>query len=44
MSTKNTFVAVFGTYAFELAIRRVRAELATRNIANKTLLDERFLL
>ena len=40
----NTFVAVFGTYAMDVGVRAVRAELATRNIAAKTLLDDRFLL
>ena len=40
----NTFVAVFGTYAMDVGVRVVRAELATRNIAQKTLLDDRFLL
>ena len=44
MATANTFVAIFATYIMDLAVRKVRAELATRNIATKTLLDDRFLL
>ena len=42
--TANTFVAIFATYAMDVGVRAVRAELATRNIATKTLLDDRFLL
>ena len=44
MSTSNTFVAVFATYAMDVGVRALRTELATRNIAAKTLLDDRFLL
>jgi len=44
MATSSTFVAIFATYAIDVAVRAVRAELATRNIAAKTLLDDRFLL
>ena len=42
--TANTFVAIFATYAMDVTVRFVRKELATRNIALKTLLDDRFLL
>jgi len=44
MAYTNTFVAIFFTYAFDLLIRVVRAELAVRNIARKTFIDPRFLL
>ena len=44
MASANTFVAIFATYAMDVGVRAVRAELATRNIATKTLLDDRFLL
>jgi hypothetical protein len=40
----NTYVAVFATYAMDVIVRTLRTELATRNIASKTLLDDRFLL
>ena len=40
----NTFVAIFVTYAVDLAVRVLRAELAVRNIARKTFIDSRFLL
>ena len=44
MATQNTFIAVFATFVMDRLVRAVRAELATRNIAAKTLLDDRFLL
>ena len=44
MATTNTYIAIFTTYAMDVAVRTVRAEIATRNIAAKTLLDDRFLL
>ena len=44
MSTANTYAAIFTTYAVDLLVRVLRSELATRNIATKTLLDDRFLL
>jgi meckelin len=44
MASANTFIAIFGTYAMDVGVRKLRAELATRNIAAKTLLDDRFLL
>jgi len=44
MATANTFVAIFAAYAMDVGVRKVRAELATKNIAAKTLLDDRFLL
>ena len=37
-------IKVFATYAMDVAVRAARAELASRNIATKTLLDDRFLL
>ena len=40
IATTNTFISIFATYAIDLAVRAVRSELATRNIAAKTLLDE----
>ena len=44
MATGNTYIAIFAAYAVDLLIGLLRRELATRNIANKTLLDDRFLL
>ena len=44
MATGNTFVAIFATYAMDVAVRTIRTEYAIRNIATKTLLDDRFLL
>ena len=44
MATANTFVAVFATYAMDVGIRTIRTEYAIRNIAAKTLVDDRFLL
>ena len=44
MATASTYTAIFVTYAIDLAVRTVRAALATANIAQKTLLDDRFLL
>jgi len=43
-ATSNTFAAIFGTYFMDMAVRVIRAELGMRNIALKTLLDDRFLL
>ncbi len=40
----NTFVAIFATYAIDVVVRMLRSEIAVRNIASKTLLDDRFLL
>ena len=40
----NTFIAAFVTYMVDLLIRFVRHQLAVRNVARKTLIDERFLL
>ena len=44
MAFVNTFVAIFFTYALDLLVRLLRAELAVRNIARKTFIDSRFLL
>ena len=44
MATTNTYAAIFTTYAVDVVVRTLRAEVATRNIAAKTLLDDRFLL
>ena len=44
MATTNTYAAIFVTYAVDVTLRALRTELATRNIAAKTLLDDRFLL
>lgn len=43
-ASSNTFVAIFFTYAVDVVVRLLRKELSTRNIAAKTLLDDRFLL
>ena len=40
----NTFIAAFVTYMVDLLIRFVRHQLAVRNVARKSLIDERFLL
>ena len=44
MATQNTYIAIFFAYIFDFVLRAVRSELASRNIAAKTLLDDRFLL
>ena len=40
----DTFIAIFATYLVDLAVRFARRELAKRNIAAKTLIDDRLLL
>ena len=44
MVFQDTFVAIFATYLVDLAVRFARRELAKRNIAAKTLIDDRLLL
>lgn len=43
-SLPRSYVAIFATYLVDASILWLRCELATRNIAAKTLLDDRFLL
>ena len=40
----DTFVALFATYIVDLIVRFVRREVAKKNIASKTLMDDRLLL
>ena len=40
----DTFIAIFATYLLDLAVRFLRRELAKKNIAAKTLIDDRLLL
>ena len=40
----DTFIAIFATYLVDLAVRFARRELAKRNIAAKTPIDDRLLL
>jgi len=40
----DTFVALFATYIVDLIARFLRRELAKKNIAAKTLMDDRLLL
>ena len=40
----DTFIAIFATYLVDLAVRFARRDLAKKNIAAKTLIDDRLLL
>jgi len=40
----NSFIAIFATYVVDIAITFLRHHLGLRNIAQKTLLDKRFLM
>ena len=40
----DTFIALFATYLVDLVVRFIRREVAKKNIANKTLMDDRLLL
>jgi len=39
----ETLVSVLMTYVFEMLVVHIRARLGTRNLAQKSLVDERFL-
>ena len=44
MIYEDTFIAIFATYLVDLAVRFARRDLAKKNIAAKTLIDDRLLL
>ena len=44
MIFEDTFIAIFATYLVDLVVRFARRDLAKKNIAAKTLIDDRLLL
>ena len=44
MVFEDTFIAIFATYLVDLAVHFARRDLAKKNIAAKTLIDDRLLL